>query len=58
MKEIPLYQIDAFATQVFAGNPAAVCPLEEWDVKPDLATLERLHLSGSAVCYARGTLTI
>ncbi len=29
MKEIPLYQIDAFATQVFAGNPAAVCPLEE-----------------------------
>ena len=30
MKEIPLYQIDAFATQVFAGNPAAVCPLEEW----------------------------
>jgi predicted PhzF superfamily epimerase YddE/YHI9 len=24
------YQVDAFATQVFAGNPAAVCPLEEW----------------------------
>lgn len=30
MREIPLYQIDAFATKVFAGNPAAVCPLEEW----------------------------
>lgn len=28
--EIPLYQIDAFASRVFTGNPAAVCPLEEW----------------------------
>lgn len=30
MKEIPIYQVDAFASQVFAGNPAAVCPLETW----------------------------
>ena len=28
--KIPLYQIDAFASHVFAGNPAAVCPLEKW----------------------------
>jgi PhzF family phenazine biosynthesis protein len=28
--EIPIYQVDAFASKVFAGNPAAVCPLEEW----------------------------
>ncbi|MEJ2096220.1 MAG: PhzF family phenazine biosynthesis protein [Deltaproteobacteria bacterium] len=27
---IPLYQIDAFASDVFKGNPAAVCPLEQW----------------------------
>lgn len=27
---IPLYHIDAFASQVFAGNPAAVCPLTAW----------------------------
>jgi PhzF family phenazine biosynthesis protein len=27
---IPLYQIDAFASEVFKGNPAAVCPLEAW----------------------------
>ena len=27
---IPLYQIDAFTGRVFAGNPAAVCPLAEW----------------------------
>ncbi|MBM3746206.1 MAG: PhzF family phenazine biosynthesis protein [Acidobacteria bacterium] len=30
MRRIPLYQIDAFAGRLFAGNPAAVCPLEEW----------------------------
>jgi PhzF family phenazine biosynthesis protein len=24
------YQVDAFTTRVFAGNPAAVCPLEDW----------------------------
>lgn len=28
--KIPLYQIDAFTSKVFAGNPAGVCPLEAW----------------------------
>ncbi len=28
--EIPIYQIDAFTSAVFSGNPAAVCPLKEW----------------------------
>lgn len=28
--KFPLYQIDAFSSRVFAGNPAAVCPLSEW----------------------------
>jgi PhzF family phenazine biosynthesis protein len=27
---IPLYIIDAFTSTRFKGNPAAVCPLEEW----------------------------
>lgn len=27
---LPLYQVDAFTDRVFAGNPAAVCPLEGW----------------------------
>lgn len=27
---IPLYQVDAFTDHLFGGNPAAVCPLEEW----------------------------
>lgn len=28
--KIPIYQIDAFADNIFNGNPAAVCPLKEW----------------------------
>lgn len=27
---IRIYQLDAFTDQLFAGNPAAVCPLSEW----------------------------
>jgi len=27
---IPLYQLDVFAPRLFAGNPAAVCPLPAW----------------------------
>ena len=28
--KIPFYQIDAFTGKVFGGNPAAICPLENW----------------------------
>ena len=28
--QLPLYQVDAFASRLFAGNPAAVCPLDRW----------------------------
>jgi len=28
--KIPIYQIDAFTSKVFSGNPAAVCPLKDW----------------------------
>jgi PhzF family phenazine biosynthesis protein len=27
---IPIYQADAFTSQLFGGNPAAVCPLTNW----------------------------
>lgn len=27
---LPMFQVDAFASEVFRGNPAAVCPLETW----------------------------
>ena len=28
--EIPIYQVDAFSGSVFSGNPAAVCPIDQW----------------------------
>jgi len=27
---IPIYQADAFTSKLFGGNPAAICPLNEW----------------------------
>ncbi len=30
LMQLPIYQIDAFASRVFSGNPAAVCPLNTW----------------------------
>lgn len=27
---IPIYQVDAFTEKLFGGNPAAVCPLDDW----------------------------
>ncbi|WP_416150350.1 PhzF family phenazine biosynthesis protein [Salipaludibacillus sp. HK11] len=33
--KIPIYQIDAFTSDQFRGNPAAVCPLKAW-IKDDL----------------------
>lgn len=37
--ELPIYQLDAFTSQVFGGNPAAVVPLTSW--LPD-ATLQAI----------------
>jgi PhzF family phenazine biosynthesis protein len=28
--KIAMYQVDAFTDRVFAGNPAAICPLDSW----------------------------
>ncbi|WP_445665250.1 PhzF family phenazine biosynthesis protein [Fodinibius sp. AD559] len=28
--KLPIYQVDAFASEPFEGNPAAVCPLDNW----------------------------
>ena len=39
MTTIPIYQIDAFTASLFAGNPAAICPLDAW---LDAATLQAI----------------
>ncbi|HEX4772273.1 MAG TPA: PhzF family phenazine biosynthesis protein [Bryobacteraceae bacterium] len=28
--QVPIYQIDAFTSKLFTGNPAAICPLDAW----------------------------
>jgi PhzF family phenazine biosynthesis protein len=52
---IPLYQIDAFTTRVFGGNPAAICPLDAW--LPD-ATMQAIaaenNLAETAFFVAEG----
>jgi len=54
--DIPIYQVDAFASEVFKGNPAAVCPLEAW--LPD-ETLQAIavenNLSETAFLVERGS---
>ncbi len=30
MQQLPVYKVDAFTSELFGGNPAAVCPLEQW----------------------------
>ena len=53
--DIPISQVDAFASEVFKGNPAAVCPLQSW--LPD-ATLQAIamenNLSETAFLVPRG----
>lgn len=42
--KLEIYQIDAFAKEVFRGNPAAVCPLESW-IDADL--MQRIALENN-----------
>ena len=53
--KIRYYHVDAFAREVFRGNPAGVCPLDAW--LPD-ATLQNIaaenNLSETAFVVARG----
>ncbi|MBT7665996.1 MAG: PhzF family phenazine biosynthesis protein [Rhodospirillaceae bacterium] len=54
--QIPIYQIDAFTKAPFGGNPAAVCPLDEWladDVLQAIA-LEN-NLSETAFFVSKGS---
>ena len=54
-QEIPLFQVDAFTTRSFGGNPAAVCPLQSWlpDTVMQSIALEN-NLSETAFLVKRG----
>jgi PhzF family phenazine biosynthesis protein len=53
--KITLFQVDAFTDRVFSGNPAAICPLDNWlDDKTMLAIAAENNLSETAFCVQKG----
>ena len=42
--KLGIYQVDAFTKEVFKGNPAAVCPLDEW---LDAELMQRIALENN-----------
>ena len=51
--QIPIYQLDAFTTRVFHGNPAAVCMLEDWLPAPVMQSIAaENNLAETAFCVA------
>jgi len=55
--KIPMYQVDAFTSTLFSGNPAAVCLLDEWleeRVLQGIAAENNLSETAFLVRNARG----
>ncbi len=53
--KIPVIQIDAFTDEPFSGNPAVVCPLEEWIPDDTLqAIAAEMNVSETAFFVPRG----
>jgi len=53
--QIPIYQVDAFCSEVFSGNPAAVCLLDRWiDDKIMQAIAAENNLSETAFLVQKG----
>jgi len=55
--QVKIYQIDAFATKPFEGNPAMVCPLEYWLSDEQMQQIaEENNLSETAFFVKEGDL--
>gem|GEM_PF-629918 len=56
MRKQPIYQVDAFTSSLFSGNPAAVCPLDEWlDDAIMQAIAQENNLSETAFIVPQGS---
>src|SRR4051812_28554497 len=54
--KLPVYQIDAFASRVFGGNPAVVCCVDDWlDDRILLAIAAEHNISTTAFLVNRGS---
>ena len=55
MMRLPIYQIDAFTSRVFGGNPAAIVPLDKWlPAETMLAIAAENNLSETAFFVPEG----
>jgi PhzF family phenazine biosynthesis protein len=55
--KIPFYQVDAFSSNIFSGNPAAICILESWldtNVLQSIAAENNLSETAFLVPKSRG----
>src|SRR6266404_278713 len=53
--KLSLFHVDAFTDKVFSGNPAAICPLDQWlDERTMLAIAAENNLSETAFCVREG----
>jgi PhzF family phenazine biosynthesis protein len=52
--KIRIYQVDAFTDKVFSGNPAAVCPLDNWLDDSILQNIAAENNLAETAFYVRG----
>src|SRR5215813_8664230 len=50
---IPVYHIDAFSNRPFAGNPAAVCPLDSWLPAATMQSIAAEHNLAETAFYVK-----
>ena len=53
MQQIDFYLVDAFSDRAFAGNAAAVCPLEEWLPDETLLKMAQQHNQSETAFFVR-----
>ena len=41
--QLPVFHVDAFSDHIFGGNPAAVCPLDDWLADETLQAIAAEH---------------
>ena len=52
--KLPIYQVDAFTDRLFAGNPAAVCLLEQWLPSEQMLKIaQENNLAETAFCLQK-----
>lgn len=52
--QIPIYQVDAFSSKLFSGDPAAVCPLQNWFSEDLLQSIAAENNLAATAFFVRG----